>query len=207
MPKGYIHGMFGTPTYKSWENMHRRCKYSYDKSFKNYGGRGIKVAPEWSSFINFFDDMGFRPDGLTLDRLDVNGDYCKDNCRWASSKTQSRNTRSNVYLTYKGETKTIADWAEALKLQPGGLYARIRRGVQDPQIILFGAPTTAQVVFSYITHEWVSRKSLSLQIGTTTETVRCATLDLLAEGLVEAEYRRLTPHTKWHGLMVRRLVI
>lgn len=79
-----------------------RCTRSEDKQFKNYGGRGISVCERWLLFANFLTDMGERPKGTTLDRIDVNGNYEPGNCRWADIKTQRRNRRDNRIVVYQG---------------------------------------------------------------------------------------------------------
>ncbi len=83
-----------TPTYVSWVSMRRRCLSEADKDFKGWGAKGIKIDPRWSDFSVFLSDMGERPPGTTLDRINNDGDYCKENCRWADAKTQTRNSRS-----------------------------------------------------------------------------------------------------------------
>lgn len=83
-----------SPTYITWQSMHLRCANPATKSYNRYGGRGIKVAPEWGGkggFSRFLSDMGERPEGFTLDRIDVDGDYCAANCRWADWATQVAN--------------------------------------------------------------------------------------------------------------------
>lgn len=88
-----------TPEYRSWINMKQRCYNVNKDNFKNYGGRGIKVCDKWKdSFINFFQDMGERPIGKTLDRINVNGDYEPSNCRWATYKEQMNNQRKNLQI-------------------------------------------------------------------------------------------------------------
>lgn len=91
------HGESKTPTYSSYRAMVTRCTKEYSNKFKHYGGRGIQVCERWlcdqNGYTNFVEDMGHRPQGLTLDRADVNGDYEPDNCRWVDTSSQSYNTR------------------------------------------------------------------------------------------------------------------
>lgn len=94
------HGKTKTPEYTVWLNMIARCHNKNHKSYKNYGGRGISVCKRWKSFENFLQDMGERPTGCSLDRIDVDGNYSKDNCRWADGRTQSMNRR--IDGTYRG---------------------------------------------------------------------------------------------------------
>lgn len=121
--------MSNSKIYRVWATMHRRCDNTSQESFGLYGARGIKVAPEWASFTVFLNDMGnsYR-EGLSLDRIDNNGNYSKTNCRWATVKEQAHNRRSNRLLEYKGEIKPLAAWAEEFGLTYSQLKLRLRRG-------------------------------------------------------------------------------
>lgn len=115
-----------TPTYKVWMSMIRRCTMPSQDSYKLYGGRGIKVCDRWlNSYAAFLEDMGERPDGASLDRINSNGHYEPDNCRWASMKEQQRNRRGNRILTYQGQSKTVAEWAEITGVHSATIRSRI----------------------------------------------------------------------------------
>jgi hypothetical protein len=120
--------MKGTPTYAVWRGLRQRCQNPYHKQFAAYGGRGIKVCERWSSFVNFLADMGTKPPGMSLDRIDNDKGYSKDNCRWATSKEQNNNRRDNRHVTVGGETRTIAEWADVRKMPSYLIYQRLRRG-------------------------------------------------------------------------------
>lgn len=108
--------------------MLQRCNNPNQKHYKNYGGRGITVCERWLKFKLFMEDMGVRPDGMSIDRIDNEKGYYKDNCRWTTRKTQQRNTRSNRLISFNGEIKTLAEWAEIKKLGYSTLQTRIWRG-------------------------------------------------------------------------------
>lgn len=116
--------------YEAWRGIKQRCYNPNAANYSYYGGRGIKVCDEWlHDFIRFYKDLGPKPSkSHSVDRKDPNGDYCKDNCRWATPKEQSNNTRSNVRLTYKNETKTITQWAKDIGMSMNTLHSRVEAG-------------------------------------------------------------------------------
>jgi hypothetical protein len=122
------HGMTKTPEYMTWARIKARCTNPKNQDFLDYGGRGIKMCESWlNSFENFFKDMGERPDGMrSIDRIDVNGDYCKENCRWATDYTQSRNKRNNRNLEFNGLEMCITDWSRHLGINVSTLIQRLR---------------------------------------------------------------------------------
>jgi len=122
------HGMSKTSIYSSWQSMRDRCLNKNNKQYKDYGGRGIKICDRWERFQVFCEDMGIKPLGTTIERLDNNGGYNKDNCAWATPKEQSRNTRANVTIKYKGERKCISEWAELYNIKRCTLGGRLRLG-------------------------------------------------------------------------------
>ena len=127
---GWIHGLGHTPEYKAWHAMNHRCTNPDDKSYHNYGGRGIKVCPRWSnSFEQFYTDVGPRPGKeYSLDRIDNDGDYTPENCRWATVKEQGNNRRTNAPITYKGKTMNLAQWSEMTGISISNLSKRIKAG-------------------------------------------------------------------------------
>jgi len=122
------HGMYGTRPYKIWSNMKNRCSNISYFQYKDYGGRGIRVCKKWEKFQGFYEDMkaGYS-DSLTLDRINNDKGYSVSNCRWVTMKEQQRNRRSNTFWKFRGETKTIAQWAEELGINYGTLISRVTR--------------------------------------------------------------------------------
>jgi hypothetical protein len=108
------HGMYQTKEYRAWHSMKDRCLCPTNKFYDYYGGRGIKICDSWlNSFENFFKDMGYAPTQQhSIDRIDNNGNYEPNNCRWATKREQVINRRNSFMITYKGETKAIAEWSD-----------------------------------------------------------------------------------------------
>lgn len=122
------HGQTASREYETWHRMRQRCNDSNCPNYKDYGGRGISVCSRWDSFAKFLFDMGPRPSSKhSLDRIDNDGDYCPSNCRWAIQKTQQRNRRSNILITYDGRTKCISEWAEEYLIPTQVLWRRLRK--------------------------------------------------------------------------------
>lgn len=116
------------PYYHIWINIISRCTKPSDKYYSRYGGRGITVCKEWADDINTFArDMGERPTGASIDRIDNDSPYAPENCRWATATEQNRNRRRHRRLTYGGETLLQAEWAERLGISQDTLYQRVKR--------------------------------------------------------------------------------
>ena len=131
--------------YFVYQHLLRRCNNPKDKEYHNYGGRGIQCL--WKKFEEFKNDMydsylkhleKYGKENTTLDRINNDGNYCKENCRWATIKEQNRNKRTNVFLTYQNKTMTITDWSKYLRISLSTIRGRIRRGWTDTKEILFG---------------------------------------------------------------------
>lgn len=116
-----------TPTYHAWCGMRKRCLDPRQKSYKDYGGRGISIDPDWESFAQFFADMGEKPAGFSLERLNNNGPYAPGNCVWATKLQQARNTRTTFFITYDNKTQSLSAWAEEMGKPSRVIQARLRR--------------------------------------------------------------------------------
>jgi hypothetical protein len=136
MKHGNAIGRKSTPEYNCWISMRNRCNNSNDEHWKNYGERGIKICDQWEDFSVFLKDMGIRPKNHTLDRIDVDGNYCPENCRWATVKTQCENKRNNVFFEYNGIKKTKTRWSKDLGIPFTSFSRMIKKfGWPIPQLI------------------------------------------------------------------------
>lgn len=118
-----------TAEYRIWAAMKTRCSNPRQKAYTYYGARGIRVCDRWLTFENFLDDMGIRPsDKHELDRIDNNGNYEPNNCRWSVKKDQARNRRNNILVAFRGETLVLSEWAERLGISYCCLYQRLSSG-------------------------------------------------------------------------------
>jgi hypothetical protein len=122
------HGMSGTTEYATWKGIISRCTNPNVKEYARYGGRGITVSEEWlNSFETFYEDMGKKQDRYTIDRIDNNKGYSKDNCRWSTYSENNRNKQKSILIFYNGQTKPLIEWAEELGFNYGTLVSRLRR--------------------------------------------------------------------------------
>ncbi|MGA3803711.1 hypothetical protein ACI2VC_06880 [Ralstonia nicotianae] len=129
------HGQKGSHTYVSWQAMRQRCNDENRENFDYYGGRGIKVCDRWASFRLFLEDMGERPTGHTLDRINPEGDYEPGNCRWIPAEKQAANRRYNHRIAYQGEVLNLAELARRLNVPRGRLLKRLKLGWTHAEII------------------------------------------------------------------------
>ncbi len=120
------HGMSGTAEFNVWLDARRRCHKPSDRAYRFYGARGIQMSEDWrGDFGAFYRDMGPRPKGATLDRIDNDGPYSAENCRWATWVQQANNKRSTRHLEFRGESKPLAEWAREIGVRSKTLRARI----------------------------------------------------------------------------------
>ena len=124
-----------SPTYRCWRNMIARCEKPTSNAFDRYGAKGITVCAEWHKFDNFLRDMGEKPKGLTIDRIDGTRGYYKANCRWATIKEQNRNQSRNRTLTAFGKSMCMAAWAEEFSISDSCLLRRLQRGLSAEEAL------------------------------------------------------------------------
>jgi hypothetical protein len=129
------HGKAGTRAHWAWKAMKQRCTNRDLAGWKNYGGRGITFDPRWESFENFLADMGEPPRGGMLDRIDNDGPYTKDNCRWATRTEQNRNRRTTIVVEHNGARRTLQEWAEVIDVPYDRLLTRYLRGWAPADIL------------------------------------------------------------------------
>ena len=124
--------------YRIWQGMYIRTTYPSQKSYKDYGGRGIKVCEEWKNDFYVFKEWALNNgynDNLTIERIDNNQNYCPENCKWIPREEQSRNQRSNIILEYNGETHIAAEWANIMGIKHSTIYKRISKGKPIEEIL------------------------------------------------------------------------
>jgi len=125
-----------TKLYMVWHGMKQRCYYGHHIGYKNYGGRGITVCERWrTSFENFFADMGNPPLGMSLERIDNDGPYSPENCRWATHAEQHSNTSRARLISFGGKTLCLRGWERALGLGRGTVSLRLKRGLPIQEVL------------------------------------------------------------------------
>lgn len=130
---GHTKGKRRSAEHSVWTDMHKRCNNPKHKYYSRYGGRGITVCSRWHSFQFFLADMGKRPKGHCLERLNNNGHYTPENCIWATAKQQARNRSTTLWITIGAQTKSLAEWCEERKLSYHTVFARIKSLGWDPE--------------------------------------------------------------------------
>ena len=137
MVRPITHGMSRTPEYKAWFNMKDRCFNPNTKGYPNWGGRGITVCDRWLDFENFLADMGTKPSPKhSLDRIDNDGDYCPDNCRWSTKAEQENNKRTNRLITIDDVTLTIAQWEKKMGFSKNVIWERLKSGWSEYKAVM-----------------------------------------------------------------------
>lgn len=129
------HKKSGSKIYDIWIQMRMRCSNPRNKRWGDYGGRGITVCDRWASFDNFLSDMGDRPRGRSLDRIDNNGPYSPENCRWANRREQANNTRSNRLVSVGGKTQSVSAWLRELGGNKHSFYRALRAGRSEKEAL------------------------------------------------------------------------
>jgi hypothetical protein len=130
------HGLSRTKVYQAWADMKLRCRNKANPRFKDYGGRGIDFCDSWIKFENFFHDMGHPPTkGSSLDRIDNNKGYSKDNCKWSTPKEQGTNRRTTKFYTVNGERLTISQVARKYGFHRATITSRIKSGYRDEALV------------------------------------------------------------------------
>jgi len=128
----FKHGLRYTRLNRIWSGMIQRCYNKNANQYKNYGNRGIEVCQKWRNDFKAFYEWAMTSnysDNLTIDRININGNYEPSNCRWVNAKQQANNRRNNVFITHNGKTQTIAEWENEFGFKPGVIGKRIRKGL------------------------------------------------------------------------------
>lgn len=127
-PTVIVHGQYGKPIYHVWRSMLQRCYSPKVAGFHRYGGRGIKVCKRWHTFVNFYADMGDRPSGMTLERVNNEVGYRPDNCIWATQAVNNNNRSTCVLISHRGATLTAKQWSEKTGIPDCTILKRLRKG-------------------------------------------------------------------------------
>lgn len=187
------HGGKNTRLYRIWGGMKNRCGNEREEAYKDYGGRGIKVCEEWErDFSNFYKwamENGYSKE-LTIDRIDVNGNYCPENCRWVNMKIQCNNRRNNHRVTYKGRTQTIAEWENELGFKKDILSTRLSNGWSVEKAI---ETPYKQREFKH-NYKEIKERKVCIEGGTYTLREWCKIMGLNARTIVKRIDRGMDAH-------------
>lgn len=167
------HNCSHTKLYRVWINMKSRCNNPNNIGFKDYGKRGITVCDEWYDFVSFkewAEANGYDENApyrqCTLDRIDVNGNYEPNNCRWVSQEIQNRNMRRNVYVEYKGVSKTIPEWSREFGIGITTLWERYSRGLKEDELFSTDTSKHSNTGYTYIYQKKNGKFCVYLEKGT-----------------------------------------
>ena len=166
---------------KVWRGMHNRCYNINQKSFAHYGGRGIFVDPRWhrkAGFEAFVADMGERPEGASIDRIDNEGPYSPENCRWATQMEQAKNKRNNRWLTANGVTKHMTEWSRDLGCTPTAIWRRLRDGMTEQDAATLPIPkrpnsklAEADAIYVVETYPSMTAQAIATKLGVSKKSV------------------------------------
>lgn len=164
-----------------WRAMHNRCYNTKQNAYQNYGGRGIYVVDRWhgkDGFLNFLMDMGFPHDGMSIERIDNDGPYSPDNCRWATKLEQAKNKRNNRWIEVNGVRKHLAEWARHLGCQPAAITSRIKSGMSEEEAVTLPIPERPNAKLTmddamYVRNTYPSKTSQAIadELGVSKKTI------------------------------------
>jgi hypothetical protein len=173
--------MIRCPIKNLWRAMHNRCYNINHKSFAHYGGRGIFVDPRWhrkAGFEAFVADMGERPEGSSIERVDNDGPYSPENCRWATQMEQAKNKRNNRWLTANGVTKHMTEWSRDLGCTPTAIWRRLRDGMSEQDAATLPIPkrpnsklTEADALYVVETYPSMTAQAIATKLGVSKKSV------------------------------------
>jgi hypothetical protein len=155
-----IHGGSRTLTYSIWKGIIARCFNESNRGYKHYGGRGITMCDRWrNSFVEFLNDMGEKPQGFTIERINVNGNYCKENCKWASYLEQGRNRRNNKKYTFMGKNVTVQEAIDmaGVNIRRVSVNQRLKNGMTIEEAVMT-PPDPKKQRAGWEAHKWAVKQ-------------------------------------------------
>lgn len=191
---------FDRPTYESWHNMVDRCTNKRNNRYYIYGARGITVCQEWlNSYDNFYADMGKRPlGGYSIDRINVDGNYCKDNCKWSTRIEQQNNTTTNVYYEYNGEQQTLAQIARKEGVKYKSLWNSVNHNCESVSDAVARLKQVITTTYSFMGKN-LTKKQWSVETG-----ISCKTISYRLNAGWSIEEALTTPVAKGNNATLRK---